>query len=103
MTENRENKDKPEQPKKQKKSIKKKIRRSKQIKNKLRNFKIYYQNVRGLKSKTDSSAETKDNYEPTLICLVETHLTKEEQIQIPWYKIFKNDGTNKWMRNFNYH
>ena len=81
MTENRENKDKPEQPEKQKKGIKKKIRRSKQIKNKLRNFKIYYQNVRGLKSKTDSLAETIDHNDPTLICLVE-----------PWYKIFSNDG-----------
>ena len=26
--------------------------------------------------------------------MVETHLTKEEQIQIPGYKIFRNDGTN---------
>ena len=31
-----------------------------------RDFKTYYQNVRGLKSKTDSLAETIDNYEPTL-------------------------------------
>ena len=70
------------------------IRRSKNIKNRLRDFKIYYQNGRGLKSKTDSLAETIDDYEPTLICLVETHLSKEEQIQIPGYKIFRNDGTN---------
>ena len=26
--------------------------------------------------------------------MVETHLSKEEQIQIPGYKIFRNDGTN---------
>ena len=63
------------------------------MKNTLRKFKIYYQNVRGLKSKVDSLDETIEGYEPTLICLVETHLTKEEQIQIPGHKIFRNDGT----------
>ena len=42
MTENRENKDKQEQPsEKQKKDIKKKIRRAKKIKNALRDFKVY--------------------------------------------------------------
>ena len=46
-----------------------------------------------LKSKIDSLAEAIDNYEPTLICLVEPHLTKEEQIQIPGYRYFRNDGT----------
>ena len=91
---NRLNKDKPEQSsKKQRKGIKKKIRRPKKIKNTLRKFKIYYQNVRGLKSKVDSLDETIEGYEPTLICLVEIHLTKEEQIQIPGHKIFRNDGT----------
>ena len=38
--------------------------------------------------------ETIDDYEPSLICLVETHLLKEDQIQIPVYKIFRNDSTN---------
>ena len=37
-----------------------------------------YQNARGLKSKIVSLAETIDDYEPTLICLVETHLSKEK-------------------------
>ena len=42
MAENRKNKGKPGQPsKKTKKGIKKKIRRSKKIKNRLRDFKIY--------------------------------------------------------------
>ena len=50
--------------------------------------------MRWLKSKISSSAETIDNYEPTLICLVETHLSKEEQIKMPGYKIIRNDGTN---------
>ena len=63
------------------------------MKSRLKDFKIYYQNVRGLKSKIDSLAETIDDYEPTLIRLVETHLSKQEQIQIPRHKIFRNDGT----------
>ena len=37
-----------------------------------------YQNARGLKSKIVSLAETIDDYEPTLICLVETHLSKKK-------------------------
>ena len=77
-----------------KKGVKEKIRKSKKIKNRLTNLKIYHQNVRGLKSKIDSLAEIIDDYEPTQICLVETHLSKEEQIQIPGYKIFRSGGTN---------
>ena len=41
-----------------KKCTKKKIRQSKKIKNTLRDFKMYYQYVRGLNSKTNSLAET---------------------------------------------
>ena len=63
---------------------KKKTRRS--------NFKVFYQNIRGLKSKVGSITETISDYQPILICLVETHLEKEEEIRIPGYsKIFRND------------
>ena len=71
---------------------KKKTRRSKKIKNALTNFKVFYQNIRGLKSKVDSIMETISDYQPILICLVETHLQKEEEIRIPGYnQIFRND------------
>ena len=71
----------------------------KKMKNIIRDFKIYYQNFRELKSKVDSLAETIDDYDPKfgnnlIIYLVGNHHTKEEQIQIPGYKIFRNDGTN---------
>ena len=71
----------------------------KKMKNIIRDFKIYYQNFRELKSKVDSLAETIDDYDPKfgnnlIIHLVANHHTKEEQIQIPGYKIFRNDGTN---------
>ena len=53
MAENKENKEQPS--KRQIKVVKEKMRKSKKIKNRLRDFKIYYQNVRGLKSKIDSN------------------------------------------------
>ena len=72
-----------EQQKNGKKQKKRKIRRSKKIKNTLKDFKIFYQNVRGLKSKIDALDKAIDNYKPNLICLVETHLAKEKQIGTP--------------------
>ena len=52
----------------------KRVRRSKRIKNEPKNFKIYYQSVRGLKSKLVSLQEMIDDYEPALVCMVETHM-----------------------------
>ena len=57
----------------------KRVRRSKRIKNALKNFKIYYQNVRGLKSKLDSLQEMIDDYQPALLCIVETHVQKRKK------------------------
>ena len=77
--------------------MKKKTRRSKKVKNALTNFKVFYQNkelksIRELKSKVDSIMETISDYQSILICLVETHLQKEEEIKIPGYsQIFCND------------
>ena len=74
------------------KITKKKTKRSKKTKNALTNFKVFYQNIRGLKSKVDSIMETISDYQSILICLVETHLQKEEEIKIPGYsQIFCND------------
>ena len=70
----------------------KRVGRSKRIKNVLKNFKIYYQNVRGLKSKLDSLQEMIDDYQPALVCIVETHMQKEEEIQMPGYSlVYRND------------
>ena len=55
---------------------KKRVRKPKIIKNALKNFKIYYQNVRGLKSKLDSLQEMIDYYQPSLVCIVETYMQK---------------------------
>ena len=60
--------------------------------NALTNFKVFYQNIWGLKSKVDSIMEKISDYQPILICLVETHLQKEEKIRIPGYgQMFHND------------
>ena len=44
--------------------------------------KVFYQNVKGLKSKICALDETIDDYDPSLILLVETHLAKEEPVEI---------------------
>ena len=81
-----------EQQKKVESRKKRKTRRSKKIKNTLKDFEIFHQNVRWLKSKIDSTDEAIDDYKPNLICLVETRLAKAEQIGIPEYRIYRNDG-----------
>ena len=44
-------------------------------------MKILYSNLRGFKSKVYSLSACIDEVNPTLICLVETHMDKEEQIE----------------------
>ena len=43
---------------------------------------MYYQNVRGLKSKLNSPQEMKDKYQLSLVCIVERKIQKEEEIQV---------------------
>ena len=73
---NKEQEQKQEKGKGDKKEsiTRKRVRRSKRIKNALKNFKIYYQNVRGLKSKLDSLQGMIDDYQPALVCIVETYM-----------------------------
>ena len=74
--------------------MKKKTRQSKKIKNALTNFKVFYQNVRGVKSKLDSIMKTISDYRPILIYLAEKYLQKEKEIRIPGYgQIFRNDNS----------
>ena len=44
------------------------------------NFKVFYQNIRELKSKVDSIMETISDFQPILTWLVETHLQKEDEL-----------------------
>ncbi len=77
------------------KSRKKKTRRGQRIKNKLKKFVVWYQNMRGLKSKFESLLDKIDEVSPTIICLTETHLLETEALAIKGYKIFRNDRDNK--------
>ena len=67
------------------------MRRGKTIKNKLKNFKILFNNVRGIKSKVKSLQDVVMETQPTVICLVETHLQKDEILEIEGYEIIRND------------
>ena len=43
-------------------------------------------------SKLDSLPEMIDDYQPALVCIVETHMQKEKEIQIPCYSlVYRND------------
>ena len=53
-----------------------KARRGARITNALKHFTVFYQNIRGMKSNVDSLTETADDTNPTIICLVETHMLK---------------------------
>ena len=79
--------------KKREKAEKLKKQKVKKIKNPFKDFKIFYQNVKGLNSKIDKLEEAIDDYKPDLICLLETHLAKEDQIGILGYRIYRNYGT----------
>ena len=54
-------------------------------------FKIYYDNIRGIKSKISSLEEIVEMINPTIICLTETNLRQEDEIKIEGYKIYRND------------
>ena len=82
---------KGEQSKRKKRKTK--ARRGKRIKNALKYSTIFYQNIRGIK--VDSLTGTVDSTDPTIICIVETHMLKEEEITIPGYEtVFREDGAN---------
>ena len=70
----------------------KKKRRSKPIKNNLKEFKLYYGNLRGLKSKEKSLREIIGEENPTLMCLTETHLKLDDELEeFEGYKTIRND------------
>ena len=72
-------------------NYRKKGRRGRRNKTQLKKLKIWYQNVRGIKSKLISIERIINEIDPTIICMVETHLGDEDEISIPGYKIERND------------
>ena len=66
-------------------------RRTRKNKNDFKNFKVYYVNTRGIKSKMDSLVRIANEIQPQVMCVTETMLgEKEEKIDIPNYEIFYN-------------
>ena len=63
----------------------KKVRRGRAIRNQLENFKIWFHNVRGVKSKINSLRDKIDEVEPSVICIVETHLMDEDDLKFDGY------------------
>ena len=74
--------------------INKKNRRPKRIRRVLKQLKIMYSNVRGIKSKINSLAGNIDEVNPSILCLVETHLDKKENLEISGYTPYRLDGTS---------
>ena len=72
-------------------NYRKKGRRGRRNKTQLKKLKIWYQNVRGIKSKLISIERIINEIDPTIICMVETHLGDDDEISIPGYKIERND------------
>ena len=73
--------DKPKEKKRRK------IRRSKKIKNKLKKFKLMYVNIRGVKSKRRSLEEIVKEEKPTVIAITETLLEKTEELTLEQYEV----------------
>ena len=50
-----------------------------------------YLNIRGIKSKIRSLNNIVEEVQPTIICITESHLMDEEDLQIDGYKNLRND------------
>ena len=65
----------------------------------MQNFSIYYNNVRGYKSKVDSIMKIVIEKRPTIIALVETILEKENQFNIEGYVVVNGTMCEKENKN----
>lgn len=79
----------------QKKKKGKKTRRRKTNEKTLQQMKIYYINIRGIKSKVESLKEIIEEKKPDLIAIVETHLEKGEKMEIEGYHIIRKDRNSE--------
>ena len=75
-----------------KKNKGKKVRRKNTINRKLNNnFKAYYSNLRGIKSKIETLKSIIEERKPDVIGIVETMLDKNDEMQIEGYKVIRSD------------
>ena len=67
--------------KEQKNKKSKKVRRAESSEKKLKKMSVYFNNVRGIKSKMESLKEIIEELQPDVLGIVETHLDKEEKLE----------------------
>lgn len=60
----------------------------------MQKFTVWYQNIRGIKSKMESLMEKIEEYSPTVVCITETHLLDTEPLELDGYEIYRNDRDN---------
>ena len=83
--------EKKEDEYKKEKYKKKKVRRKRTINKKIDNIRIYYINIRGIKSKIQTLKSIIKEEKPDIVGIVETMLDEKENINIEGYKIIRND------------
>ena len=76
---------------KNKKINKKRVKRKKTKEKKLTNLKIYYVNIRGIRSKIVSLEEILERTKPDVLGIVETHLEEGEELEIEGYNCIRKD------------
>ena len=59
--------------------------------NTLHNFKVMYNNIRGIKSKRTSLKQIVDEENPTIVGIAETNLQEGESVEIEGYRVKRND------------
>ena len=73
--------------------VNKKTRRSQnKLRNSFKSFKVYYVNIRGIKSKLVSINRILLDHKPQVVCITETHLEQNEKIKIEGYELYYNDN-----------
>ena len=65
----------------------KSLKRGKKIKNKLKHFEVLFNNIRGLKPKTNRIEDTIMTLNPNIFCLFETQLSQDETWKCQGYSI----------------
>ena len=71
--------------------MRKKVRRGQKIRNKLSQFNVLYNNLRGYKSKVQSIRRIIEEKDPTILALAETKLCEGEDVKIEGYEIERVD------------
>ena len=88
----RDEKEKEEESSREKRiGIRKKIKRKKSMAKNLSQLKMYFVNVRGIKSKIEQVRKIIKEEDPDIIGMVETMMAEKDELEIEGYKMLRND------------